>query len=219
MRLLKPNNSGGFSLTEDLVGDRIPQYAILSHRWGPEEVTFRDLKDEPGLRDLQNGARPSKHGYDKIQFCGNQAQRDGLVHFWVDTCCIDKSSSAELTKSINSMFKWYRNAARCYVYLDDVSKPTLQTGDESNDPLWGTGFRDSQWFRRGWTLQELLAPASVEFFSREGARLGTKRSLELPISDITGIPVKVLRGFPLPDCTVPERFAWAESRQTTEDED
>ncbi|CAJ2505559.1 Uu.00g129530.m01.CDS01 [Anthostomella pinea] len=204
-------------------------------QWDEEEGVFQGLEPIDGktlrvapetMIDMlcggageQNGARPSKHGYDKIQFCGNQAQRDGLVHFWVDTCCIDKSSSAELTKSINSMFKWYRNAARCYVYLDDVSKPTLQTGNESNDPLWGTGFRDSQWFHRGWTLQELLAPASVEFFSREGARLGTKRSLELPISDITGIPVKVLRGFPLPDCTVPERFAWAESRQTTEDED
>ncbi|KAH9903875.1 kinesin light chain [Xylariomycetidae sp. FL2044] len=210
MRLLKRNNPGSFGFTEDLIGDRIPRYAILSHRWGPEEVTYRDLKD---------GAGPSKQNYNKIRFCGNQAQRDGLEHFWVDTCCIDKSSSAELTKSINSMFKWYRNAARCYVYLDDVSKPTLQTGNKSNDPLWGTGFRDSQWFRRGWTLQELLAPASVEFFSKEGARLGTKRSLELPISDITGIPVNVLQGFPLDDCSVAERFAWAESRQTTEDED
>ncbi|RYO80968.1 hypothetical protein DL762_007374 [Monosporascus cannonballus] len=201
---------GVISLTEDVIGDRIPRYAILSHRWGMEEVTFKDLMD---------GTGPSKQGYDKIRFCSDQAERDGLDHFWVDTCCIDKSSSAELTEAINSMFQWYRNAAKCYVYLDDVSKPAFQTGDEPNYQLWEPDLRKSKWFTRGWTLQELLAPASVEFFSREGARLGTKRSLELPISDITGIPLKVLRGSPILDCTVPERMAWAEPRQTTRDED
>ncbi|RYP56571.1 hypothetical protein DL771_011750 [Monosporascus sp. 5C6A] len=210
MRLLKRDNTGVISLTEDIIGDRIPQYAILSHRWGMEEVTFKDLMD---------GTGPSKQGYDKIRFCSDQAGRDGLDHFWVDTCCIDKSSSAELTEAINSMFQWYRNAAKCYVYLDDISKPTLQTGHEPNYQPWEPDLRKSKWFTRGWTLQELLAPASVEFFSREGARLGTKRSLELPISDITGIPLKVLRGSPLLDCSVPERMAWAESRQTTRDED
>ncbi|RYP25684.1 hypothetical protein DL766_006952 [Monosporascus sp. MC13-8B] len=210
MRLLKRDDTGAISLTEDIIGDRIPRYAILSHRWGMEEVTFKDLMD---------GTGPSRQGYDKIRFCSDQAERDGLDHFWVDTCCIDKSSSAELTEAINSMFQWYRNAAKCYVYLDDVSKPALQTGDEPNYQPWEPDLRRSKWFTRGWTLQELLAPASVEFFSREGARLGTKRSLELPISEITGIPLKVLRGSPLLDCSVPERMAWAESRQTTRDED
>ncbi|RYO78875.1 hypothetical protein DL764_010078 [Monosporascus ibericus] len=210
MRLLKRDDTGVITLTEDVIGDRIPRYAILSHRWGMEEVTFKDLMD---------GTGPSKQGYDKIRFCSDQAQRDGLDHFWVDTCCIDKSSSAELTEAINSMFQWYRNATKCYVYLDDVSKPALQTGNKPNYQLWEPDLRRSKWFTRGWTLQELLAPASVEFFSREGARLGTKRSLELPISDITGIPLKVLRGSPLLDCTVPERMAWAEPRQTTRDED
>ncbi|RYP65604.1 hypothetical protein DL771_008212 [Monosporascus sp. 5C6A] len=191
-----------------MIGDRIPRYAILSHRWGMEEVTFKDLMD---------GTGPSKQGYDKIRFCSDQAGRDGLDHFWVDTCCIDKSSSAELTEAINSMFQWYRNAAKCYVYLDDVSKSALKTGNKPNYQPWEPDLRKSKWFTRGWTLQELLAPASVKFFSRKGARLGNKRSLELPISDITGIPLKVLRGSPLLDCSVPERMAWAKSRQTTRD--
>ncbi|RYP59310.1 hypothetical protein DL770_010237 [Monosporascus sp. CRB-9-2] len=194
MRLLKRDDTGVISLTE----------------WGMEEVTFKDLMD---------GTGPNKQGYDKIRFCSAQAERDGLDHFWVDTCCIDKSSSAELTEAINSMFQWYYNAAKCYVYLDDVSKPALETSNKPNYQPWEPDFRRSKWFTRGWTLQELLAPASVEFFSKEGVRLGTKRSLELPISDITGIPVKVLRGSPLLDCSVPERMAWAESRQTTRDED
>src|SRR5450759_607360 len=114
MRLLEQKDSGEFSLTKDLTKN-IPRYAILSHTWGAdtEEVTFKDLID---------GTGKSKTGYDKLQFCGEQANSDGLTLFWVDTCCIDKSSSAELTEAINSMFRWYREAAKCYVYLSDVSK-------------------------------------------------------------------------------------------------
>lgn len=95
MRLLQYNNDGNFSITE-FFSDDIPQYAILSHRWGAEEVTFADLS---------NGAGKGKAGYSKIQFCGEQARRDGLQYFWVDTCCIDKTSSAELQEAINSMFR------------------------------------------------------------------------------------------------------------------
>jgi Heterokaryon incompatibility protein (HET) len=115
MRLLKHNNTGDFSLTRDLVkDDNIPHYAILSHTWGEdiEEVSFNDMMDGTGM---------SKPGYDKIQFCGEQARRDGLQYFWIDTCCIDKSNSTELQEAINSMFRWYCNAAKCYVYLADVS--------------------------------------------------------------------------------------------------
>ena len=117
MRLLERNNSSEFSLTQDF-GDDIPRYAILSHTWGAdtEEVTFRDLMD---------GTGKSKAGYNKIRFCGEQARRDGLQYFWVDTCCIDKSNNNELSEAINSMFRWYRNAAKCYVYLSDVPRPTL----------------------------------------------------------------------------------------------
>ena len=119
MRLLKRNNTDEFSLTKDLINeDMIPRYAILSHTWGAdtEEVSFKDMMDGTSMR---------KPGYDKIRFCGEQARCDDLQYFWIDTCCIDKSNSTELQEAINSMFRWYRNAAKCYVYLTDVSRPTL----------------------------------------------------------------------------------------------
>src|ERR1700755_2268748 len=110
MRLLKANVDGSFSLTW-FTGDQIPPYAILSHRWeadNNQEVTYQDLTDDLTTRKL---------GYSKINFCGDQAKSDYLEYFWVDSCCIDKSSSAELAESLNSMFRWYQNAAKCYVYL------------------------------------------------------------------------------------------------------
>jgi hypothetical protein len=207
MRLLEHNN-GEFSLTEDFGNET--RFAILSHTWGAEEVTFRDLID---------GTGKDKAGYRKIQFCGEQARRDGLQYFWVDTCCIDKSNSTELQEAINSMFRWYRNAAKCYVYLPDVSKSACDADDKSNQPYWQSTFRKSRWFTRGWTLQELIAPASVEFFSEEGVLLGNKASLERHVCEITGIPVKALRGGSLSDFSVTERISWSENRETTRKED
>jgi hypothetical protein len=139
IRLLRYNDDGNFILTT-FFADTIPkEYAILSHTWGAEEVTFKDLRDGTGIK---------KAGYEKIRFCGEQARRDGLQYFWVDTCCIDKSSSAELTEAINSMFRWYREAKKCYVFLSDV----LRTGVNTNDLAWEPAFRESKWFTRGWTL-------------------------------------------------------------------
>ena len=151
MRLLERNNAGEFSLTKDLVGDdEIPRYAILSHTWREgEEVTLKDLLD---------GSGKSKSGYTKIRFCGEQARRDGLQYFWVDTCCIDKSNNSEISEAINSMFRWYRNAAKCYVYLSDVSSSAFGTNDNFSQLPCESAFRKSKWFTRGWTLQELLAP-------------------------------------------------------------
>ncbi|KAH7305364.1 hypothetical protein BKA65DRAFT_560173 [Rhexocercosporidium sp. MPI-PUGE-AT-0058] len=159
-----------------------------------------------------------KAGYGKIQFCGEQARRDGLQYFWLDTCCIDKSNAVELQEAINSMFRWYRDATKCYVYLPDVSRPRTDPADESNDD-WVSIFRKSEWFRRGWTLQELIAPASVDFFSKEGELLGNKVSLEQHIGEVTGIPTKALRGSPLSDFSVDERLSWAASRETFRQED
>jgi hypothetical protein len=114
MRLLERNSTGEFSPTKDFYGDDVPRYAILSHTWGAdtEEVSFKDVTD---------GTGKSKPGYDKLKFCGEQARRDSLQYFWVDTCCIDKSNNNELLETINSMFRWYQNSAKCYVYLSDVS--------------------------------------------------------------------------------------------------
>jgi len=206
IRLLQYNNDGEFSLTT-FFGDEIPEkYAILSHTWGAEEVTFEDLQGGTGTR---------KAGYNKIRFCGEQARRDGLQYFWVDTCCIDKSSSAELSEAINSMFRWYRQSTKCYAYLSDVLRSVVNT----NDLPWESAFRNSKWFTRGWTLQELIAPESVEFFSAEGILLGDKTSMEQQIHEITNIPVQALRGYPLSEFTVAERRSWAANRKTTRKED
>jgi hypothetical protein len=209
MRLLALDDSGGFKLSL-FPKDRIPPYAILSHTWGrgeDDEITYSDLKD---------GTGGNKSGFQKIQFCGNQAKADGLHYFWVDTCCIDKSNEKELTTAINSMFYWYQNAARCYVYLSDVSR---HTQDDQRHVEWSLAFRNSLWFTRGWTLQELLAPKVVEFYSRDHIRLGNKRSLEQTIYERTGIAIEALRGRHLGDFSVEERFRWGEERETTEEED
>jgi hypothetical protein len=117
------------------------------------------------------------------------------------------------------MFRWYRNAAKCYVFLLDVSKSACDADNKSNQPYWQSTFRKSRWFTRGWTLQELIAPASVEFFSEGGELLGNKASLERHICEITGIPVKALRGGSLSNFSVTERISWSENRETTRKED
>ena len=183
MRLLKLEANGRFSLTDNL--DDVPCYAILSHTWGAdaEEVTFKDLEEGTGER---------KAGYTKIRFCGKQADNDGLKYFWVDTCCINKPNHTELSEAITSMFRWYREAAKCYVYLSDVSIGDCDQNSQLSQFSWESAFRISRWFTRGWTLQELLAPASVEFFSQEGKRLGDKISLGQQIHEIMGISLQAL---------------------------
>lgn len=208
MRLLQSNSDGSLSLNE-FFEDDIPEYAILSHRWGVEEVTFRDLTD---------GTSKGKDGYGKIQFCGEQARRDGLAYFWVDTCCIDKSNAVECQYAINSMFRWYQDASKCYVLLPDVSLSRSDLINQSNK-AWELTFRKSEWFRRGWTLQELIAPEAVDFFSKEGELLGNKASLEQHICEITGIPASALRGSRLSNFSVAERMSWTEGRATTYKED
>jgi hypothetical protein len=205
MRLLHYNGDGDFSLAE-FFKSAIPEYAILSHTWEREEVTFEDL---------QNGTGTKKAGYKKIRFCAEQAKRDGLQYFWVDTCCIDKSSSAELAEAINSMFRWYRTSTKCYVYLSDVSRTAVNT----DELAWESAFRKCKWFTRGWTLQELIAPTSVEFFCRESKRIGSKSSLEQQIHEITGIPKSALQGAYLSQFSDKERFSWIQPRQTKVEED
>ena len=210
MRLLSSTSDGTLSLTE-FFGDKIPKYAILSHTWGAdsEEVTFKDIID---------GLGKDKAGYSKIQFCGELAKRNGLQYFWVDTCCIDKSSGPELSEAINSMFRWYHNATACYVYLLDVSVPNSEE-DENYGSLFEAAFKKSRWFTRGWTLQELIAPRLVEFFAVNRKRLGDKKSLERMIGEITGIDAQALRGNDLSDFTIAERISWAAKRETKREED
>lgn len=214
MRLLERNSAGQVSLTKIFVGDNIPQYAILSHTWGADS-------DEVSHGDLINGIGKTKPGYTKIRYCAEWAKRDGLQYFWVDTCCIDKSNAVELQEAINSMFRWYQNAAKCYVYLSDVLQKKRRASDQSSKYTWELAFRSSRWFTRGWTLQELLAPGpdKIEFFSREGHLLGDKKALEQLIHEITRIPIEALRGNPLCQFDVSQRLLWAKNRQTTHEED
>jgi hypothetical protein len=207
MRLLYFDSFGKLT-SADFSRKTLPPYAILSHTWGDDEFLFEDLV---------NGTGASKAGYKKIVFCGEQADRDSLQYFWVDTCCIDKWKISELSHAINSMFRWYKNAAKCYAILSDVSAPTTEA--QLHQETWEESFRKSRWFTRGWTLQELLAPALLEFFSLEGQRIGDKASLMQQICEITHIPVTALRGDSLDEFSVRERMAWMAGRQTKEEED
>jgi hypothetical protein len=209
MRFLKLGSRGELSLTKDFVDDA-PRYAILSHTWGVDE-------DEVTFNDLENGSGTSKAGYAKLQFCGKQAKKDGLEYFWVDTCCINKANHAELSEAIASMFRWYRDAQHCYVYLSDVS--VSNNSFSQPQQTWEPAFRKSRWFTRGWTLQELIAPRSVKFFSQEEELLGDKRMLEQQIQEITGVPVTALSGSPLTQFSIEERLRWAVKRNTKRKED
>ncbi|KAF2968608.1 hypothetical protein GQX73_g5009 [Xylaria multiplex] len=154
----------------------------------------------------------SRAGSKKIQgYCNIVARGRNLKWAWIDTCCIDKRSSAELSEAINSMFKWYRDAKQCYVFLRDV------TGSQY-DP----SFQKSKWFTRGWTLQELIAPKKLSFYNKNWRLIGKMHEdLKLcgVVSSITLIPVAFLRGAPLTDACVAKRMSWASKRQTTRPED
>ncbi|KAH0848610.1 hypothetical protein FOPE_02539 [Fonsecaea pedrosoi] len=206
MRLLLRSDTGEFNLTEHFGNDTIPPYAILSHTWGAdtEEVTFQDLT---------NGTGKDKPGYEKIRFCGEQARQDDLQYFWIDTCCIDKSSSAELTEAINSMYTWYRKSAVCYAYLSDVEHNRKETGIID-------GYLESRWWTRAWTLQELIAPNHVVLFDKHWSRIGTKTELTFSISVKTGIDEDVLRDpYAIFNKSVAQRMSWASKRQAKRIED
>lgn len=203
MHFLKFNDQEEPSLV-DYYGSNVPLYGILSYTWGSEEVTYEELKQGTGT---------NKTGYEKIRFCAKRSDLDGLRYFWIDTCCINRANFTELSEAINSVFKWYRKAARCYVYLSDVPDP--------NDPssTIESAFLSSRWFKRGWTLQELIAPASVHFFSQTGELLGSKQSRIQQVYQITGIDIEALQGKCLSKFSIDKRIPWARGRETTIEED
>ena len=219
MRLIRRLKNGRLEFTRYLAEDELPNYpyAILSHTWlvrNEDEVTYQDF--------VLGNQEKKIVGYAKIQFCAERAAADGLEYLWVDTCCINKSNSEELLEAITTMFAWYRNATRCYAYLTDVivaGTPDSEPSGHLSTHPWEPAFRSSRWFTRGWTLQELLAPASVEFYSAEGTRLGDKKSLQQCIYEITGIPYQALQGHDLSRFTIEERFKWSEGRKTKRSED
>jgi hypothetical protein len=181
-----------------------PAYAILSHRWTDSEMILKDLQD--------GKARSKEGGFKKMEMTCTQAQADELNYIWIDTFCIDKESSAELSESINSMFAWYKRAAVCYAYLADVA--CEEDGSVSDD------FDKSEWFERGWTLQELIAPKEVVFYSKEWVEIGTRSSLAKRISRVTKIDEGILTGvIELRYVSIAKRMSWAADRKTTRKED
>jgi hypothetical protein len=202
-------------------GSRIPEYAILSHRWEEEEVSYQDMLTL--LRRLSK-----KGGFMKIQQCCIQAVKDELDYVWIDTCCIDKTSSAELSEAINSMYRWYQISAICYVYLSDVHPELTNT---TSDPA-GIVFHKhvqiraqverSKWWTRGWTLQELIAPRKVRFFGkgRHGwMNIGDKLDLLDLITQRSRINEDILCGADVQQCSIAMRMSWAAGRETTRSED
>lgn len=204
-RLLR---TGTYELVEpDKVDIGSGKYAILSHTWRLErdEITFRDMSPER----LQSST--TKEAFKKIRLTCEQATRDGLDHVWIDTCCIDKSSSADLSEAINSMYAWYARAKVCYVYMSDVD---IADGEEA--------FRGSRWFTRAWTLQELIAPREVRFYDvrwRFMGRLSHPRCAKV-VSGVTGIDINMLLGkSELSDFSIAQRMSWAAHRHATRIED
>ncbi|THU87400.1 HET-domain-containing protein [Dendrothele bispora CBS 962.96] len=189
--------------------EKIP-YAILSHRWFQEEVSLQDLQAIPHHFPSQK-----TKSYNKLKESCRIAREDGFEYIWNDTCCIDKTNSAEVSEQINSMFSYYAGSSVCYVYLDDV-----ETTENEPMGVHGRDFRDGQWFKRGWTLQELLAPTCIIFFDKNWRRIGTKASLSSVINEVTRIPIDVLLGHTdLAATSIARRMSWAADRMTTKDED
>lgn len=207
--------------------DRSKSYAILSHTWAKnndEEVSFRDMNDLAKAK--------AKPGWGKIQESCAKAARDKIPYVWIDTCCIDKTGSHDqILGEINSMFQYYAQAEVCYVYLSDLPGSCPQLTDRSklqevwpkSNWTWAGHIRYCRWFRRGWTLQELIAPKKVEFYNGRWRWIGSLRGgLRETVAKITQIPLEVLEkksGMTLEHYTIAQRMAWAANRTTTYEAD
>ena len=200
-------------------GFKTRPYAILSHTWGDDEVLLSDLREPDSAT--------AKSGWEKIRGAQRQAEKDGLDYVWIDTCCIDKSSSAELGEAINSMFRWYSDAKVCYVYLADVEGTEtwphehFSLGEIQNDRLpWFAELQKSKWFQRGWTLQELIAPKALQFYDKNWNLIGGLEDLAETVAMITCVHGSMLRHEQTAnDFSIAQRMSWAAGRQTTRPED
>ena len=196
-------NTSTFQLHR-FISENVPPYVILSHTWGDSEVLFQDL-GMPALHYRQC------KGFSKIENCCALARSDGWEYVWIDNCCIDQKSSADLSEAINSMYRWYKDAVVCYAYLADISVSVGRTDSP------GKKLRESRWFTRGWTLQELLASKFMTFYDRDWIDVGTKHSLRHLISDATGIDTSHL--FNPEPASAAAKMSWASARETTRPED
>lgn len=209
---------------EEFLGLDVPSYAILSHTWARgEEVTFQEMRRHSAAANP--AARSKKSGWLKIDHTCRLAARSGLGYAWVDTCCIDKSSSAELSEAINSMFRWYGRAAVCYVFLSDLcdyffAGGLLPAGEEERPGDFEGRVGRCRWFTRSWTLQELIAPRRMLFFDADWRYCFSKEAESGALSSITGIGVDVLTNEKdLSSVSVAQKMSWAAGRQATRKED
>ncbi|KAK4455221.1 heterokaryon incompatibility protein-domain-containing protein, partial [Podospora aff. communis PSN243] len=184
---------------ENMCGrEPMPRYAILSHTWDRDEISFQDLES--------GAASTGRQGYRKVMEACRLARDEGLNYVWIDTCCVDKKSSAELSEAINSMYRWYHDASVCYAYLADLSP--------------GEDFQKCRWFSRGWTLQELIAPQELRFYDSHWNLRGAKKEMTTLLSDITKIRKEVLEDSDEVHCVpVAEKMSWAAGRETSRPED
>ncbi|KAI4941393.1 hypothetical protein J4E86_010425 [Alternaria arbusti] len=201
--LSKPKATGKFDISfSEFVGSNVPPYAILSHRWREQEVLYDDMAA------TNRSVARSKKGYAKLEMTCRLALEHGLSYVWSDTCCIDKSSSAELSEAINSMYSYYTHSKWCIAYLDDV-----ELGEDQI-------LSRSAWFSRGWTLQELIAPLKLTFYAKSWKKIGTKADSCHQVSIASNIAVEVLRDREaISAMGVSEKMSWAASRVTTRPED
>ena len=197
--------------------DETTEYAILLHWWvDSTEVDYEEMVNLAKMvREEQDEIR-GRQGYKKIVDTCNQAKRDGYGWLWIDTCCIDKQSSAELSEAINSMYRWYANADVCYVYLHDVDGSSFPTKQDYGKDRNG----HPEWFSRGWTLQEMIAPQNLQFFNKDWQLIGDKKSLARALERITGVPERILEdGLEGNRPCVAQIISWAANRTTTRVED
>jgi hypothetical protein len=184
------------------------EYAILSHTWGPEELSFQELL---AIEQDATHRSAAKAGYLKLQGACRKARSAGIDHIWIDTCCIDKTSSTELSEAINSMYRWYKEALVCFVYLEDI---------EASGEVVNPGLEHCRWFTRGWCLQELIAPEVVEFCDKRWMTIGSKATMADDIAKITRICSEILLDSSLMGSVpVAQRMSWAAGRETTRKED
>lgn len=217
MRLL---NSTTLELHEFLDENiRDLDYAILTHTWDLDnEVTFQDMEKARKA----GSSEVNKPGFEKIKQCCAQARDEGIGWVWADTCCINKFSSAELSEAVNSMFRWYARSKICYAYLVDVAGDVVRKANKSGSRIeLEKCFTNSKWFKRGWTLQELIAPLKIQFYSQGWVYIGSRDELETQITAVTGIEQAALHGSvdDLKKFSVAQRMCWASDRITSRPED
>ncbi|KAJ5915158.1 hypothetical protein N7454_011270 [Penicillium verhagenii] len=221
----------------EFMDSKIPKYAILSHVWSLHEITFQDMQklspeernflasdldtDEAANSNTQSSPETLDSGYAKIKYSCKRARHEKIDYVWIDTCCIDKTSSAELSEAINSMMRWYELSEVCYAYLADV--PPLSDLD-----LERSLFSKSRWFDRGWTLQELIAPEKLFFLAQDWTTLFSRETVSSLVSRKTRIALSFLKErqqamtslrSSLSSVSIATRMSWASERKTSRQED